>query len=371
MSIDAFSTADTHYMQRAIRLAARGMYTTDPNPRVGCVLVRDGDVVGEGWHEAAGQPHAEVNALRAAGDAARSSTAYVTLEPCSHEGRTGPCAEALVEAGVSRALVAQRDPNPLVSGKGIALLRERGVDVGVGLLEDEAAVLNPGYLSRLERGRSFIRVKSAMSLDGRTALANGKSMWITGESAREDVHRYRARSACVITGIRTVLADDPKMTARVAEPVTSPSLVIMDRAARCPVSAQALGHPGGVTIAMLPPTDGETRERAEALGNAGATVKHFDVDGPEAMLEAVATHLAACEVNEVLVEAGPTLAGAWLRSGLVDEWILYIAPSVLGPDARPLVAMPRIDDMCDRLTWRRQSVETIGDDIKLVLTPRH
>ncbi|MEL6209696.1 MAG: bifunctional diaminohydroxyphosphoribosylaminopyrimidine deaminase/5-amino-6-(5-phosphoribosylamino)uracil reductase RibD, partial [Pseudomonadota bacterium] len=342
MAIDAFSTSDEHFMQRAIRLARRGLYTTDPNPRVGCVLVRDGVVVGEGWHEKAGGPHAEVHALRAAGDKARGSTAYVTLEPCSHTGRTGPCAEALVDASVARVIAADRDPNPEVSGQGIDALRRHGLDVGVGLMADEAAALNPGYLSRMTRGRSFVRVKSAMSLDGRTALANGKSLWITGEEARADVHTYRARSSCIITGIRTVLADDPKLTARVAEPVTSPSLVIMDRELRCPPGAQVLAHPGGCTIAYIADDRPELRARADALTGAGATLLPFTSDTPEALIEALVTRLARDHVNEIMVEAGPTLAGAWLRAGVVDEWVVYIAANVLGPDARPLVALPRI-----------------------------
>ena len=370
MAIDAFSSSDEHFMQRAIRLARRGLFTTDPNPRVGCVLVHDGVVVGEGWHEAAGKAHAEVNAIAAAGDRARGSTAYVTLEPCSHTGRTGPCVDALTDAGVARVIAADRDPNPAVSGRGIDALRQRGVDVGVGLLVDEAAALNPGYLKRMQSGRSYVRVKSAMSLDGRTALANGKSMWITGEESRADVQRYRARSACIVTGIRTVLADDPKLTARVAEPVTPPELVIMDRTLRCPLDARVLAHPGGCTVACVDDTAGEFGARADALENAGAHVERFDVSDPDELIRRLVAHLAAREINEILVEAGPTLAGAWLRSGLVDEWVVYMAPHVLGPDARPLVELPRLDSMSERMTWRRREVSTLQDDIKLVFVPR-
>ena len=365
----ACSAADRHYMLRALELARRGLFTTDPNPRVGCVLVRDGLLVGEGYHVQAGRAHAEMHALRAAGDRARGATAYVTLEPCAHHGRTGPCCEALIDAGVAQVVAAMQDPNPAVAGLGLARLREAGVGVRVGLLADRAGELNPGFLARMRRGRPWVRVKSAMSVDGRTALANGASFWITGEQARADVHRYRARSACIVTGIGTVLADDPRLTARVEEPVTPALAIVLDSHFRCPPTAQVLAHPGGCLVAGRDDVDERGRARVEALRRAGAQIAHLGAAADGVSLDALLDELGRRQVNEVLVEAGARVSGAWLRAGLADEWLVYMAPHALGQDARALVMLPRLTSMAGRMTFTRRRCETLGADVKFVFVP--
>ena len=347
-------------MARALRLAERGLYTTMPNPRVGCVIAHGERVVGEGWHVRAGEPHAEVFALREAGAAARGATAYVTLEPCSHHGRTPPCADALIASGVARVVAAIDDPFPAVAGNGLARLRDAGVTVEHGVLADAARELNRGYLMRVQRGRPWVRVKLAMSLDGRTALANGTSKWITGEAARADVQRWRARSSAILTGIGTVLADDPQLTVRLgdASEFVPPLRVVLDRAARTPADARVrdssaptlLVHGNDTAIAAV-----------ETLA-VGTTEQGLDLD---ATLRA----LARRGVNEVQVEAGPTLAGALFAAGLVDELLLYVAPLLLGDAGRPLLGLPRIEAMHER--WNLAVVEQrqVGHDIRLLLRP--
>ncbi len=357
-------TADDHrFMAQALRLAERGAWTTRPNPMVGCVLVQGDGVVGEGWHQRKGGPHAEVFALREAGPRARGATAYVTLEPCAHTGSTGPCADALVEAGVARVVAAMRDPFPQVDGAGFDRLRAAGIDVAWGLLETEARALNRGYLSRLERGRPWLRVKLACSLDGRTAMANGDSKWISGEASRRDVMHWRARSGALLTGSGTVLADDPQLTVRLGDdaPVLAPLRVVLD-------AGLATASRGRVRDAAAPTL---------YLHASDAKVPHgFDAprmavprQGSQLDLAAVLVLLAAQGINEVQVEAGATLSGAFLRAGLVDELLLYVAPVLLGDRARPLFEGLGIDAMAQRL--RLQTIETrqVGEDLRLLLRP--
>jgi len=361
--MSAFSADDHRHMAQALRLAERGAYTTRPNPMVGCVLVRDGEVVGEGFHQRAGGPHAEVFALRAAGDRARGATAYVTLEPCAHYGRTPPCALALIEAGVTRVVAAMADPFPQVNGGGFALLREAGIAVQAGLMEAQARALNRGFLSRVERGRPWLRVKLGASLDGRTALASGESKWITGAAARHDVQHWRARAGAILTGAGTVLADDPSLTVRLGEAtdVVPPLRVVLD--ARLRTLGQAKVRDGAAPTLFLHAPDRVPPSLAEAeFAAVPLQAGRFD-------LEAVLRLLAERGVNEVQVEAGATLSGALLRAGLVDELLVYLAPLLLGGDARPLLAGLGIDTMAQRVPLRLLETRQIGEDLRLLLQP--
>jgi diaminohydroxyphosphoribosylaminopyrimidine deaminase / 5-amino-6-(5-phosphoribosylamino)uracil reductase len=368
-----FSDFDRFAMQRALTLAARGLETTDPNPRVGCVIAQRGRIVGEGWHARAGGNHAEVEALNAAGEAAAGAHVYVTLEPCSHQGRTPPCVEALSAARVARVVYAVGDPNPLVNGRGAAALRAGGIAVETGLMEKEAAELNAGFITRMQTGRPLVRLKLAMSLDGRTALASGVSRWITGEAAREDVQHWRARSSAVLTGIGTVLADDPQLGVRLPPPLPGgerrqPLRVVLDAQLRTPPSAR-LFEPGGeplIFTAVTAPDD----SRAMRLGERGARVESLPGTRERIELPAVLERLGELEVNELLVEAGATLAGALLYEGLVDELLLYVAPKFLGPTARPLVALPPLQQLDDASPYVLLGVQQFGDDLRLRLRPR-
>lgn len=373
-SSSPFSETDVAMMARAIQLAWRGRYSTHPNPRVGCVICRDGGIVGEGWHERAGEPHAEVHALKAAGLKARGATAYVTLEPCSHHGRTPPCAEALVDAGVARVVVAMTDPNPAVSGRGLQLLQEAGIEVLQGVLENEAEKLNPGFLKYMRTGHPFFRIKVAASLDGRTAMASGESQWVTGPPARRDVQRLRAMSAAIVTGIGTVLADDPSLTVRPGEmgalgdavaPGGQPPRIILDRLLRTPPTARILTN-GPVRIIC----DSDCLDSGEAskLQAAGATLHGVPVTEKRLDLRAVAQVLTDAGLNEILVEAGPVLSGAFVAAGLADELWLYQAPVFLGSDGMPTVTLA-ISRMADRKQWTVRERRQIGDDQRLILTP--
>lgn len=362
------STPDTDHawMARALALAARGLYTTHPNPRVGCVLVRDGAVVGEGWHARAGEPHAEVHALRAAGERARGATAYVTLEPCAHHGRTPPCADALIAAGVARVVVAVRDPFPRVAGAGIARLEAAGIAVEVGVGEHDARELNCGFLARHARGRPWVRLKLAMSLDGRTALADGTSRWITGPAARADNMRWRARSSAILTGIGTVLADDPRLTVRLDDADTAfvpPLRVVLDSRLRTPPAACVLDGAAPTLLVCAP----EALAGHPAIDSARVLTcpRHATGIGLGVLL----AELAARDINEVHVEAGPTLAGAFLHAGLVDELLLYINPSLLGDDARPLARLPPPATLAARLRYVPIEHAQVGDDLRLRLRP--
>lgn len=361
-------------MARAIQLAWRGRYSTHPNPRVGCVITRDGEVVGEGWHERAGEPHAEVNALKSAGSKAHGATAYVTLEPCSHYGRTPPCADALIAAGVARVVVAMTDPNPSVSGRGLKRLEEAGVDVLQGVLEAQAEALNPGFLKQMRTQQPFFRIKVAASLDGRTAMASGESQWVTGPAARRDVQRLRAMSAAILTGIGTVLADDPSLTVRPGEmgalddaavPAGQPPRIILDRLLRTPPTARILDT-GPVWI--ICDSDCLASSEAEALKATGATLHGVPVIDNRLDLHAVARVLADAGLSEILVEAGPVLSGAFVAAGLADELWLYQAPVFLGSDGMPTVTLA-ISRMADRKQWIVRERRQIGDDQRLILIP--
>jgi len=366
-----FTRADRAAMARALELAARGLYTTDPNPRVGCVLRQGEQTVGEGWHERAGGPHAEVVALRAAGAAARGATAYVTLEPCAHHGRTPPCVDALIAAGVKRVVFALQDPNPRVDGRGAERLHAAGIQVASGLLAAEACELNPGFLQRMSIGRPFVRLKLAMSLDGRTALASGASHWITGAAAREDVQHWRARSAAILTGIGTVLADDPRLTVRGRDTGgRQPLRIVLDSSLRTPLGAQLLREPGKTWIAYTAAAaDASAQARAAALAHQGVQLEQLDARDGRLDLPALLRRLAAAQVNELLVEAGATLAGELLRQQLVDEWLLYAAPILLGPQARPLIELPLLSELRAAPRFIIHDTEMLGADLRLRLRP--
>ncbi len=358
---DRFSAADPIHMARALQLAERGLYTTSPNPRVGCVIVNDGRVVGEGWHQRAGTPHAEINALHAAGDAARGATAYITLEPCSHHGRTPPCAEALINADVARVVAAMNDPNPLVAGGGISMLTLAGIQAEVGLMEAAARALNPGFISRMTRQRPWVRLKTASTLDGRTALANGASQWITGAAARADVQRLRARACAILTGSGTVLADNPKMNVRDFDIGRQPLRVVVDSVLRTPADAAILP-------ALIACHHAEPGARA-ALEQAGAKVVELPGADGRIDLAALLTLLSHRGVNELHVEAGAALNGALLAGGWVDEWVAYMAPMAVGDDARGLFAQPALTTLADASRFSVSDLRQIGGDLRLTLLP--
>ncbi|MDR9432954.1 MAG: bifunctional diaminohydroxyphosphoribosylaminopyrimidine deaminase/5-amino-6-(5-phosphoribosylamino)uracil reductase RibD [Spiribacter sp.] len=358
-----FNAADHGWMAEALRLAERGRYTADPNPRVGCVLVRDGECVGKAWHERAGEPHAEILALRAAGDQAKGASAYVTLEPCSHYGRTPPCADALIEAGIERVFAGATDPNPRVAGKGLDRLRQAGVSVNAGLMAEQSEHLNPGFFRRMRAGLPYVRAKLAASLDGRTAMASGESQWITGLPARRDVHRLRAASSAIITGVDTVIADNPQLTARDIEvDFIPPRRVVVDTHLRTPTERKMLCDERGVVIihgGAMPAREGE-------LIHAGAELWQV-TQGDDGHVNAVAAleAMAEAQLNEVLIEAGPRLTGAWLQAGLVDELIVYIAPHLMGHESRPLLALPGLEAMAERLELKMIDQRQIGNDLRL------
>ena len=355
---------DQAHMARALRLAGKGLYTTDPNPRVGCVLTKSGAVIGEGWHEFAGGPHAERMALEQAGADSRGASAFVSLEPCSHTGRTGPCADALIEAGIERVVCAGLDPNPRVSGAGIRRLEEAGITVEVGMLERPAAALNPGYISRMTHGRPLVRSKLAVSLDGRTALAGGESQWITGEAARADVHHWRARSSAIVTGVGTVLADDPALNARLSDPdraVAQPTRVVIDARLQTPPGAKLVSLPGDVfvfTTAAGSPNAGPLRDQGVAIEEVAGT-EHCD-------LTSVMRRLADLEFNELWVESGARLNGALLEAGLVDELVIYVAPHLLGDDARGMFSIQPLAKLEQRIRVEYEDVRRFGDDLRII-----
>ncbi len=382
-----FTDFDRAAMAHALELAGRGLETTHPNPRVGCVIAQGSEVVGEGWHERAGEPHAEVNALHAAGSKAAGATAYVTLEPCSHHGRTPPCVEALLAARVARVIFALEDPNPRVSGRGAEALRRAGVAVASGLMAAEAAEINPGFLKRMRSGRPWVRVKLAMSLDGRTALANGASQWITGPAARDDVQHWRARSSAILTGIGTVLADDPRLDVRLPDPPSGrpplqPLRIVLDGRLRTPPDARLLTT-GGAVLIMTAANHGEQESELAArrarLVERGAAIEEVPASEPDAAtgestrclsLPDVLDRLGRREINELWVESGATLAGALLQQALVDELIVYIAPKLLGPQARPLVAMGELRNLQDAPNFRLVETCQIGEDMRLRVRPQ-
>lgn len=354
-------TAEDHkYMARALQLAARGIYSTSPNPRVGCVIVKDGRVIGEGWHQKAGEPHAEVHALMEAGMAAQDATVYVTLEPCSHHGRTPPCADALIGAGVARVVAAAEDPNPKVSGQGLARIKAAGIQVQIGLMETQARELNEGFFKRMVYGHPLLRIKTASSLDGRTALSSGESKWITGEAARADVHKLRARSCAILTGIETVLADNPQMNVRGVDTVRQPMKVIVDSRLRTPADAAILM--GAKTLIACATPDAK---KAAALEAAGAEIVCLPGADGKVDLNALLSRLAQKGINEVMTEAGPRLNGALIAAGLADEWVQYVAPCLLGAAARPLFELAEPAAMQQRLNWKLADQRMLGADLRL------
>ena len=371
-----FSAIDHAHMARALRLAERGLMTTQPNPRVGCVLARGDEIVGEGWHERAGEAHAEVFALRQAGERARGACAYVTLEPCAHFGRTPPCADALVGAGVARVVVASGDPNPKVDGGGLRRLRDAGIVVETGLMHAAARELNRGFFSRIERGRPWLRIKQAMSLDGRTALANGESQWITAAAARADVQRWRARSGAILTGSGTVRADNPRLTVRLnalalegdeqnnsGAIVFKPLRVVLDRQLQTPKNSHVLDGSAPTLIfhALAAQSSHSGFDGVECVG-VESTADGLDL--PQVLRE-----LATRGINELQVEAGPTLCGALFAAGLVDELLLYVAPVLLGDQARALLQLPDIERMASAPRLRVIEQRQVGNDLRILLRP--
>jgi len=379
----SISPDDYRFMVSAIKLAKKGQYTTHPNPRVGCVIVKNNTpikTIGEGYHQKAGQPHAEINALRSIkkeGDT-KGATAYVTLEPCSHTGKTPPCANALIEAEISRVVIAMQDPNPQVAGQGIQRLRDAGITVEVGVLEEQARALNVGFIKRMEQGLPWVRIKLAMSLDGRTAMASGESQWITGSAARQDVQRLRAKADAILTGSGTVLEDDPSLNVRITSEelgldkrleYQEPLRVILDSNLKTPSQAKMLKLAGDTLIY----TCSDNKEKSQALEQAGATIvllDHVKVGGCASLpLSVVLQDLARKQINEVHVEAGAILCGALLQENLVDEIIIYMAPTIMGADARGLFNLPELSQMKDKIDLKIQDIRALGDDWRLQITP--
>ena len=364
---------DVHYMARALELARKGLYSTHPNPRVGCVIVREGQIVGEGWHALAGEPHAEVHALRQAGEQARGATAYVTLEPCSHHGRTPPCADALVNAGVTRVVASMQDPNPEVAGRGLLRLMTAGIAVQCGVLEAEARALNKGFIKRMETGQPYVRVKLAMSLDGRTAMASGESQWITGPEARSAVQRLRAQSSVVLTGADTVLADKARLTVRPDElglnaeltalaAARAPLRVLIDGRLRVPLDAPFFQADSAlVATCAAASARGRYHDEGHEIVAMADSAGHVD-------LRKLLTELGTRGVNEVLVEAGPRLAGAFTRLGLVDEFQIFIAGKFLGSSARPLLDLP-LAQMSEALELKIVEMRAVGNDWRVIALP--
>lgn len=356
-----FSAADHEHMGRALALAGRGLYTTTPNPRVGCVVVAGGAVVGEGWHEKAGLAHAEVLALKAAGEKARGATLYLNLEPCSHHGRTPPCAEAIAAAGVKRVVAAMQDPNPKVAGSGFAKLRAGGIAVEQGLKEDEARELNIGFVARMTRGRPWVRMKIAASLDGRTALANGKSRWITGEAARADGHRFRARACALLTGHGTVRDDDPQLNVRGIETSRQPLKIVVDSRFDTPPSVRLLKEGRTLVVGAV-----EDAKKIATLRAAGAETAIIPNEGGKVELFHLMEELARRELNEIHVEAGTRLNGSLLQAGVVDELLVYFAPGIIGDSGRGMFDLPELTELAQSTSLEIREVERIGGDLRIL-----
>lgn len=375
-----FSQHDTKAMAKAVQLAQRGLCTTSPNPRVGCVLSKNGQVIADGWHQQAGDKHAEIEALTQAGEYAQGATAYVTLEPCSHHGKTPPCADALIEAGVTRVVAAMVDPNPKVAGSGLKKLHDAGIDVAWGLLEEASQALNPGFIKRMLHQQPLVRLKMASSLDGRTAMASGESKWITGPAARADVQRWRAQSCAIIMGVDSVLKDDPSMTVRQSDwlgeqpelwktqAIRQPLRVVLDSQLRIPLQAKLLQQPGSTLIATT----------QHGIDTQAGKLKQLKKQGHEIIISPDTQHihlpdllhkLADRDINEALVETGPTLAGAFIQANLVDEMIFYIAPKLMGHAAKPLLQLPGLDHMSDCLQFKFKDIRQVGEDLRIIASP--
>lgn len=370
---------DHQWMQKALAFAEQGRYSTRPNPAVGCVIVKDGRLIAEGWHVKAGEPHAEVLALAQAGKEAKGATAYVTLEPCSHFGKTPPCANALVASGVSRVVIAMQDPNPLVAGKGIEILKQAGIVVDVGIEQEQAQALNKGFIKRMKIQRPVVRVKLASSVDGKTAMASGESVWITGNEARQSVHLMRAQHGAIVTGIGTVLADDPQLNARLPIEVMTengltpelchPIRVVLDPNLSMPLDAKMLSLPGKTLLMTSSLAVEQNRKYADQLIEQGAEIVAVQSDEERLDLQSVLEYLAQEEqVNDVMVESGAIVAGAFIEAGLVDELHWYLAPHLMGHQGKPLVMLPSLHTMQDRIELITQSVQPLGRDFHFVFS---
>ncbi len=356
------------YMARAIRLAERGLFTTDPNPRVGCVIVKDHQIIGEGWHQRAGEAHAEVNALNDAGEYSQNAACYITLEPCSHTGKTPPCADALIRAGIQRVYIAMKDPNPLVAGKGIAKLEAAGIEVVIGILENDAEQLNRGFCKRMRTGKPYVRSKIAMSLDGRTAMASGESKWVTAAAARQDVQKLRAQSSAIMTGMGTILADDPCLTVRPEsnwypedQAVRQPLRIVVASHSDIPEHAHLFDDPYEILAVTT-----ENRQRGNRLDVLTVPEKKGQVD-----LTAMMTALAKREINEIMVEAGSTLNGALLSAGLIDEIIIYMAAKIMGDSAKGLFHLPALQTMAQNIDLNISDIRAVGKDWRITVTPNY
>ena len=376
-----FSQDDYDYMARAIALAKKGLYSTKPNPAVGCVIVNQGEVVGEGWHQRAGMPHAERVALANAGAKAKGATVYVTLEPCSHHGRTPPCADGLIEAGVAQVLMAMVDPNPLVSGQGIARLKQAGIEVKTGLMEEEARNLNKGFIHKMQSQMPYVKIKMATSLDGRTAMENGESQWITGAEARADVHKMRAQTGAIVTGIGTVLADNPSLTVRLSDDELKvmnltpenahPLRVILDPNLSMPLDAKMLSQFGRTLVMTTKESVERSPELVEAMFAKQIEVVAVSAREDRLDVKAILKYLAEEEnINDVLVESGSMVAGGFIASGYVNEIHSFIAPCLMGNKAKPMFDLPSMRFMNDKIEFQFESMMRFGEDIKLVLKPK-
>ncbi len=377
MVTNIFTTNDYQYMGIALQLAEKGRCTTMPNPAVGCVLVKAEKIIGEGWHEWPGQAHAEINAIHQAGDAANGATAYITLEPCCHHGRTPPCTDAIVAAGIECVIVAMQDPNPKVAGKGIDELISKGIDVRSGLLQAQAEKLNKTFCHRMRHGRPYVICKLAMSLDGRTAMASGESKWITSESAREDVQQLRACSSSIMTGVNTVEIDDPALTVRsdsIAQK-NQPVRVILDSQLGTSPNARLFDQPGRTILFTITQDDNarynytQHKQRQQALKQAGAEICVVDSDNGSVSLNNMLEELARQQINDVLLEAGSTLSGAMLRAGLINELIIYMAPKLMGDTARGLVSLPGLDTMDKSISLEITDIRAVGQDWRISAIP--
>ncbi|MGB4499184.1 MAG: bifunctional diaminohydroxyphosphoribosylaminopyrimidine deaminase/5-amino-6-(5-phosphoribosylamino)uracil reductase RibD [Methylococcaceae bacterium] len=354
---------DLAFMARALQLAEKGRFSTDPNPRVGCVLVKNGEIIGEGFHEKAGFAHAEINALKNATTNTNGATAYVTLEPCSHHGKTPPCCDALISAGIKRLVIAMKDPNPLVSGRGLERCKAAEIEVICDVLRLDAEKLNRGFISRMTKNRPFVHSKIAMSLDGRTALANGESKWITSPEARADVHRFRAENSAILTGIGTVLADNPSLNARVDFAIKQPIRVVLDSKLQMPLNAK-MAKLDGRTLIL---TCSKNEQKHANLKKEGFEIYVLPEKNGQLNLALMMQFLAEQEINNLFVEAGATLNGALLKAGLVDEWLIYIAPCVLGDKGRGIFTLPEFQSMTEKKNLKWLDSRHIGKDLRLTL----
>lgn len=360
------SAEDSQWMSLALQLAEKGLYTTSPNPRVGCVITKNNRLIGQGWHQRAGEAHAEIHALKQAGSAAQGATAYVTLEPCAHFGRTPPCCQALIHAGIKRVVVAMQDPNPLVAGRGLQQLQQAGIATEHGLMQAAAEALNPGFIQRMRHQRPWIRSKIGCSLDGKTALNNGISQWITSPQARQDVQHWRARSCAIVTGINTILADNAQLNVRTIDTPRQPASIILDSQLRIPTDAKVLNNPDVIIYSC----NQHTPEKQQQLQQQGARIRFIDSDSQNRInLAAAFKDMAQLGFNEILVEAGQTLNGALLEQQLIDQLIIYLAPQLLGNQARGLAQLSELSQLEQRINLQWDDIRQLGPDLRITTHP--